>query len=41
MGRKANMLLDRRNVDIPTMGRLGIDVKSKGLIPASFGDQAL
>jgi len=35
------MLLDRRNVDIPTMGRLGIDVKLKGLIPVSFRDQAL
>lgn len=35
------MLLDRRNVDIPIMGRLGIDVKPKGLIPASFRDQAL
>ena len=35
------MLLDRRTVDIPTMGRLGIGVKLKGLIPASFRDQAL
>jgi len=35
------MLLDRCNADIPTMGCLGIDVKLKGLIPASFRDQAL
>ena len=35
------MLLDRRTVDIPTTGRLGIDVKLKGLIPASFRNQAL
>ena len=35
------MVLDRRNVDIPTMGPLGIDIKLKGLIPASFRDQAL
>ncbi len=27
------MLLDRRTVDIPTMGRLGIDVSFRGLIP--------